>query len=187
VDWAKRACMRPAVREGVPVEAWTTIEYNWTLEGGDSASQPPVRYFLKRDEPPTGSHIRRDHVIGGGLPFNKRYAELTAEEQDYLKSQYERMGPADEPPFPVDGLGPIYKALDIGQRKLRLGIEGPMTLFVDVNSKGRATSVSVHQSPDEELTRLAAAIVMLQAYKPALCDGAPCAMQFPLRVTFTRR
>src|SRR5712671_1019202 len=39
VEWARWACMRPAVRKGVPIEAWTTIEPNWTLREPAGAAE----------------------------------------------------------------------------------------------------------------------------------------------------
>jgi hypothetical protein len=74
----------------------------------------------------------------GAITFDKRYSELTAEQKDRLKSQYERMGPEDEPPFPINGLGPIYTAIAAAQQKLM--IEGALSVAVEVNSLGEAVS-----------------------------------------------
>jgi hypothetical protein len=72
---------------------------------------------LKQPEWSTGTNIKKE-VASGDIPFDKRYSELTPEQRDQLKSQYERMGPEDEPPFPANGLGPIYKAIAAAQQKL---------------------------------------------------------------------
>jgi hypothetical protein len=69
------------------------------------------------------------------------------------------------------------------QQKLR--VEGDLTMFVDVDSEGHAVSVSVLQSPDAQFTQAAASVLMLQEYKPAVCGGKPCRMQFPLRMKLT--
>src|SRR5882672_12925876 len=90
----------------------------------DARSQA-ARYSIRQDVPSTGSTIGREIVTGGLVPFDKRYAELTGEQQRVLKSQYERMGGADEPPFPVNGLRPIYLMLANGQQVLR--VNGPLT------------------------------------------------------------
>jgi hypothetical protein len=123
-------------------------------------------------------------VSGSVLPLNKRYGELSAEQQAYVKAQYESIGPNDEPPFPLDGLGPIYKAIADGQQ--RFLVAGSMSLAVEINGQGDATSVSVLQSPDPGLTKFVASVLMFQKYKPALCDGTPCTMQFPFRITFEK-
>ena len=150
-----------------------------------AADDARPRYSLKQDQPDIGTNIKRDIVSGSVVSLDKGYAELSPEEQAYVKSQYEQMGPHDEPPFPVNGLRPIYKMIVAGQQKLRVG--GSMTLAVDVNSQGEATSVSVLQSPDPEMVRFAASVLMLQRYKPALCNGNPCTMQFLFRITFEKR
>jgi hypothetical protein len=143
------------------------------------------RYSLKQQVPDLGTHIKREVVTGSGIPFDKRYAELSTAQRELLKRQYERMGANDEPPFPLNGLGPIYKALSDAQAKLM--VQGPMTLFVDVDSTGQATAVSVLKSPDPAMTKYAVAVLMQEQYKPAICDGAPCRMQFPFRMDFKTR
>lgn len=144
----------------------------------------PARYSIRQDEPSVGSSIKRDIVAGGLVPFDKRYSELTVEQQRILKSQYERMEDADEPPFPVNGLRPIYLMLASGQQELR--VDGTLRIFVEVDSQGRATKVSVLESPNPEMTKFAASVLLLEKYKPAVCNGSPCTMEFPFRITFER-
>ena len=153
--------------------------------GSAWAQAPAPRYSLKQQDPDTGTNIRRDAVSDSGIPVDKKYAELTAEQQGWLKSQYEDMAAEDEPPFPANGMAPIYKAVAVAQQ--RYPARGPLTLYVDVNSQGEATAVSVFESPDPQLAKAVATILMLEKYKPAVCKGAPCAMQFPFRVLFTLR
>jgi hypothetical protein len=44
---------------------------------------------------------------------------------------------------------------------------------------GRATAAFVVTSPDALVTKEVAAILLLADYTPAICAGAPCAMEFP--------
>ena len=60
-------------------------------------------------------------------------------------------------------------------------------MFVEIDSQGKPVSVSVYQSPDPKMTQVVGTILMLQSYKPALCNGEPCSMQFPFRINFTMR
>ncbi len=157
------------------------------------AGEPPSqkRYSLKQDEPSTGTHVSRERIVGS-TPLDKRYSELTREQQDAFKSQYEQMAENDEPPFPIDGLGPLYKAIaEVHKQLLRtrfgLGVNGLLALHVQVDSQGRATSVSAYRSPDPEMTKYAAAVAMLTKYKPAVCGGQPCAMVFPIRIELMSR
>jgi tetratricopeptide (TPR) repeat protein len=156
-----------------------------SIFAGEALAQQ--RYTIKQDEPTTGSHIRREQIISS-LPLDKRYSELTNEQRNAVKSQYEQMAEDDEPPFPVNGLGPVYKAISEIHKKIvlrdryGLGVSGPLAMHIQVDSQGNATSVSVYQSPDPEMTKSAATIAMLTRYKPAMCGGQPCAMVFPVRM-----
>ena len=139
-------------------------------------------YSLKQDQPDIGTNIKRSVVTGSVLPLDKRYSELTPEQQASVKSQYEQLGPNDEPPYPLNGLGPVYKVIAAGQRKLH--VTGNLTVAVEVNSEGDATSVSVLRSTNPEMVNFVASVLMLQKYKPASCNGSPCTMQFPFRIAF---
>ena len=136
------------------------------------------------DMPETGSNIRRQ-TVRGSIPFNLRYSELTPEQKESVRAQYERLGPRDEPPFPVNGLGNVYKAISTAQNLLH--VQGNLSMFVEIDAKGEPQSVKVFESPDPKMTRAVASILMLEKYKPALCDGNPCAMGFPVRLTLEMR
>src|SRR5258708_16758746 len=97
------------------------------------------------------------------------------------------MAENDEPPFPIDGLGPLYKAIaEVHKQLLRtrfgLGVNGLLALHLQVDSQGRATSVSAYRSPDPEMTKYAAAVVTLPQYKPAWSGRQPCPKEFPVPI-----
>jgi len=50
-------------------------------------------------------------VISGPLPFDSTYAALTSEQKAVLFSDYERLSPGDEPPFPLYGIHHVVKPL----------------------------------------------------------------------------
>lgn len=150
--------------------------------GARAGDDPLPRYSLKQETPHIGTNIKRDLVSGSLLPYDKRYSELSADERAILNSWYENIGPNDEPPFPALGLGPIYRAIGEAQRKLL--VNGEMVLAVTVDGEGKPTSVEALKSADAKMTKVAATVLMLTSYKPALCDGKPCVMQFPVRITF---
>lgn len=143
---------------------------------------PPPQYSIRQSVPDTGTRIPRKLVQGSAIPLNRSYSQLTEEEQQLVKSQYEAMRPLDEPPFPQGGLRPIHEAIAEIQR--RLLVQGKLSLLAEVDAQGVAVNVSVYESPDPELTRGAASVLMLTKFKPAVCRGEPCKMSFPLRVTF---
>jgi len=139
-------------------------------------------YGIREDQPRTGSHIRRQEVQGSRIPINKRYPELNQEEKDQLNRMYEHIEPGDEPPFPVGGLKPVLDSIRKVQAKLR--VNGQMTLFVNVSATGEATGVKVLSSPSDEMTKYGAMVLMLTKYKPALCGGINCQMEYPFYFNF---
>jgi hypothetical protein len=157
------------------------------IYGASQAGEPNAdgKYSLK-DEGPTSSKIRQyDIVQGSRLPFDKPYADLTEDQKSIVRSQYEPMLDGDEPPYPIRGLGPVYKAIGAAQQKLL--VEGRITLVIDVDSQGNATSVTAYGDPDPRMTKFLTRLVLLEKYKPAICQGTPCAMQFPFKINFNVR
>jgi hypothetical protein len=144
----------------------------------------PRTFSIRESEPRIGTNLQ-GRVATGELPFDKRYSELTQDQKNKFKAQYQSMADDDEPPFPIDGLASLYKPIVQAQQSLLL--DGPLEMEVEVDATGRAKSVSVRKSPSAEMTQVAAAALMFQAYKPAVCRGNPCAMVFPLRVDLIRR
>lgn len=152
------------------------------LSSMTSAQTRESEYTIKEDRPSTWSLIRRDVITGSNVPVNKRYNEFTAEEKAVMKTYYQNMGPEDEPPFPEDGLRPIYSVIKQVQAKL---LEtGDLTIFVSIDANGAPVEVEILQSPSEEMTKFVSSILMFAKYKPAICNGQRCAMQFPFRFKF---
>ena len=146
------------------------------------AAQTASPQYDARGDPPTGSAIRSTYASGGNLPINKRYDEFTVEEKETLNQFYEKMGPGDEPPFPAYGLKPIYTALARIQGELR--VRGELYLFATVDQDGKVVQVKALGNPDPEMTKLAATVLSLTRFKPALCKGVPCTMDYPFRLNF---
>lgn len=141
-------------------------------------------YKLMESAPATGTFIKKQ-LVSSYLPFNKRYSELTAEQKARLKAEYDKMPDGDEPPFPKDGLGSVYLKLTRAQERLQS--EGALLMHVKVDANGEAQSVDVIESPDRDMTQVAAGVLILEKYKPAVCAGQPCASSFPVRMEFRRR
>lgn len=139
---------------------------------------PAPQYKLKAAER-TGSHLRHDAALGS-IPFDKTYAQLTAEQKAIVRAPYESLAPDDEPPFPKHGLKRVYEA--IVQIRRRVHMEGIFDAGVMVGPDGKATEVRVYRSPDAEVTRIFANLLVLQEYKPPLCHGVPCSQEYAFEV-----
>jgi hypothetical protein len=118
----------------------------------------------------------------GALPFDKTYTELTPEQKKQVRSSYVNLGEADEPPYPADGMKALYGPITKAQA--RTLITGKFRAEVEVDREGHAVSIAVFETSSEEMTRMVAGVALLIKYKPALCRGVPCAMNFPIRVGF---
>jgi len=140
-------------------------------------------FGIREDQPTTGSMIKRYVVKGAAIPVNKRYAELTAEQKETLNGYYETIGPGDEPPFPAEGLKPIYDAVRKAQNALR--VSGDLVLIVTIGPDGEARSVRAIGSPSPEMTKFASSVLLVTRYKPALCASKPCTMDYLFSFAFT--
>lgn len=147
-----------------------------------TAQAPPPEYEIKFDRPRTGSLIRLHAVRTTGLPINLTYQQLSPEQRAAVHSWYENIAPRDEPPFPAEGTKPIHDAIRQGQAKLL--VTGELFLIATVEPTGEVSAVTAIGSPSPEMTKFAATILMLTQFKPAVCAGQPCRMDFPLRYEF---
>jgi len=142
-------------------------------------------YSVRELEPRTGSSIRRDLVFGSSIPINKKYQELSTEQKELLNQFYESMAPGDEPPFPAEGLKPIHQVLAKAQQKLL--VTGEIILIATVAADGSVSQVKAIGSPSTELTNFVSALLLLTKFKPALCRGEPCKMDYPFHFGFAIR
>lgn len=149
----------------------------WTGAAGAEESS-----YAFKDQPRTGSHIRRT-VAFAPIPFDKRYADLSEAQKSTVRAAYERMGADDEPPFPANGLNPVFRML---ARLDKLAMRpGPIKASVAVDPAGTPLSVRVLTAPNGELGDYVAKLLLEQRYKPALCGGQPCGQDFLLAATLT--
>ena len=149
--------------------------------GGEAIA--PTRNFNETTSE-TGTIIKKEVRWDSKIPLNKSYGQFTAEQKEYFHAMYESLKPGDEPPFPLDGLKPIINAINKGQSLVRA--RGELNLTVTVGPDGKATEVADYGSTrNDEILKFAASILLLTKYKPAICSGRPCTMQFPFNLKLT--
>jgi hypothetical protein len=141
-------------------------------------------YRMKEEDSRTGTLLKRDNATLS-LPPDKTYAELSDTDKARLRSQYENMGPDDEPPFPARGYRTLVRAMSAVQERLQ--VAGAVDMGVIVGADGRASEIKVYGSSDPQLTTVIANVLVLEKYKPALCRGTPCVQEFPFRMNFSLR
>jgi len=130
--------------------------------------------------PPLNSHQRGN--MRGALPYDRSYAQLSPEQKAVLRAEYDSVGPNDEPPYPKYGLSEVADA--VARMPVRAPIDGEVVLTVRVDERGDAKSVSLYKTPDDRLSNVIAATLTRIKFKPGLCEGRPCAMDYVFRFHF---
>ncbi len=153
----------------------------FTLAVGVQA-QPRPEYVIKEDLPRLGSLLRREMVGPTQVPVNLPYGQLSPKDKATFHANYERIADGDEPPFPRDGLRAVLNP--IIQAQAELLVEGDLSLIATIGPDGKVIAVKAIGSPSPEMTRIAAQVLAFTPYKPAVCAGEPCTMDFPLRLKF---
>lgn len=148
-----------------------------------SAQKQPT-YRLKSDWR-LGSTRIMDSGARSPIPFDKPYAELSAEHQAMLKAPYEAMGEGDEPPYPLHGTKGLWTQLMQAGDYLRE--YGELRIVVDVDQAGTATAAHVYSTPGKNTSDFMSAVLLKERYKPALCAGTPCAQQFLFAVQWSKK
>ena len=148
----------------------------------DAQTLPLKQFELRVEE--VGSHISGTSGRSDGLPLNRRYAELDASEKARVQAHYEGMPAGDEPPFPADGLLPVFMAIQTGAGKLPP--LGSMTLVADVDSTGQVRHVDSFGKVDTEFARFASRVLVATRFKPGVCGGKRCNMQYVLKMQIAK-
>ena len=125
----------------------------------------------------TGTILKQDIRWNSKIPLNKTYGEFTPGEKAELHKMYESLAPGDEPPFPAEGIKPIFTAIKNAQRVLQA--RGQIDMKVTVGPDGKAIKVEdVGSVAAGKMTELAQQVLLQTTYKPAVCNGQPCTMQY---------
>lgn len=160
------------------VLAFSTIAFSNAHAQSQSA---PTRYSNHATSS-TGTILHKGPKIpdikwNSDIPLNRTYGKLTPGQRAQLHAMYESLAPGDEPPFPEKGLKSIFTAVKLAQRKQQA--TGELNMAVTVGPDGVPTKAEnlAHVSK-ATMTEVAAQALMSTKYKPALCQGTPCTMQF---------
>jgi hypothetical protein len=147
---------------------------------GPMPSQGSVR-LMGEASSKTGTIIHRDLEWNSSIPLNKTYAQFAPEEKAAFHALYVAMPEGDEPPFPADGMKPVFNAIRKGQEIVRA--RGKLNLVVTVGPDGKPLQIEdmggVRGVNAMEMTSFAGSVLLMTKFKPAVCGGKPCTSQFP--------
>jgi hypothetical protein len=157
-------------------QAVVTQEFNFTFH------DLPPKYSIRQVGPKIESSVNSSSQQ---LPLNKSYQNLSFNEKTIFRASYKDLPAADEPPFPLAGLGEFQNYVLKGAEKM--GVHGDLSLTLKVDSSGTPISAQVFKTPNLEFGRFAASVAMLTHFKPGLCGGQPCEMDFPINLEVIRK
>jgi hypothetical protein len=173
------ACLLIAISPG----ALTTAQAQFQPAPRGSTVSP--QRLMNEASSQTGTLIKKEMVWSSKIPLNRTYGELTPEQKAEFHAMYESLPTGDEPPFPLEGLKPIFSAIKKAQASVLA--RGELNLIVTVGPDGKARQVEDYGSVDNpEMTKFAASVLLMTKFKPAVCDGTPCTMQFPFNLKLKR-
>lgn len=162
------------------------------LIGADSAPPPgglPTEAAMRtmnEASSSTGTIIKKELRWSSRIPLNRTYDQLTPEEKAEFHAMYASLAPGDEPPFPLEGMKPVFSAIRKAQDMLEA--RGELNLAVTVGPDGTATKVEEYGRVNKrEMTEFASTVLLMTKFKPAVCNGSPCASQFPFTLKLNGR
>jgi hypothetical protein len=168
-----KACLFAAVSAG----SFTIAQAQ--MAGGATGQLLPndVPTTSATDSSETGTILNKSIKWQSKIPLNKTYAELTPEQKEALHAMYQSLPPGDEPPFPEKGIKPIFNAVRNAQTILHA--RGELNMVVTVGPDGKAIKVeNFSNTRNPRITEATQQVLLLQKYKPGICGGTPCTMQF---------
>lgn len=165
--------------------ALLTVAASASAQDASAPATAKKQYVYKHEDLRTGSHIPTNMTVTEH-PLHIAYADLSPEQKASWKSQYRAMPTDDEPPYPKAGIHGTMKA--VLKAAQYTDTDGEISAVVVVRDNGAPDSVRVLKAPSTKLGSFVAQALMLEKFKPAVCAGKPCAMEFPfnMRITLTR-
>lgn len=148
------------------------------------AAEPPAAtrpvFSATESAPETGTRLRKDVGRTSLYPLDKPWQRFSEEEKARVRELYEDMQPGDEPPFPARGMQPVLEMLS--RVMGAAGKRGLVHLEMTVDAEGKTTTFKIYEMPDLDTAKYVAAVFNATKFKPAVCAGKPCRMDFPFKV-----
>lgn len=138
-----------------------------------------LRYTNASNEPVKGRWVW-ENAWSQGVPHNLGYHELTPGQRQLVRNAYPMLDDTDEPPYPANGITNIMHKLG----NLGVPVEGTLRLDIRIDKNGTPASVKLYPFASAAVARAAAYILMSEKYKPALCHGQPCEMDYTFSITY---
>lgn len=148
----------------------------------DQAPAAPTSDKEYRINPANSYYLLTPMASSNGIPFSRSYDAMSAAEKQGVRDIY-ILDDDDEPPYPANGTQRLYERIVAAQQERQA--QGSLYMHVHIDSSGSPTSVTTYASPDTTMTKWVSSLLVKEKYKPGVCQGKPCAMRFPISVSFT--
>jgi hypothetical protein len=126
----------------------------------------------------TGTILKKSLKWSSKIPVDKTYGQMSPEQRAGFHALYAKLAPGDEPPFPAEGMKSMFYKIRRAQH-LRQA-RGELKMSVTVGPDGKATKVEDFGGVNDiEMSQFVQSLLLMTTYKPAMCSGQPCSMQFP--------
>ena len=142
---------------------------------GNAANDEQLYYIY--GDAPTGTRIE-PRILTSKTPLEATYEQLSEADKVRIKADYANMPADDEPPFPQAGLMPIWEAI-VTTRHPSDQV-GDVVAIASVNPKGKVEKVAMYNTTSNHMSRLVSTALLASQFKPAICAGNPCAMDYIL-------
>jgi hypothetical protein len=143
----------------------------------------PEKFYLKDDETHTGSNIK-EVLTTTSFPPDVGWKNMSPQMREQVKAWFPTLEEGDEPPYPEQGIKPVFKLLREAARAYDL-YKGKIIILTTVEADGKASSASCIGDVDDKVRYFTSVAAMSQSYKPARCRGQPCKMVFPYNFRFS--
>ncbi len=134
-------------------------------------------YFYDRENASTGSSFGTKTDVSSRVPFDRAWAELSAEQRELVKSDYDGLALADEPPFPQSGLAPIFRLLVRGTLTKKVE-EGTVQVVATVDREGVVQDLRFYKTPGKVTTSIVADALLKTHFKPGIKNGSAIATEY---------
>lgn len=158
---------------------------NDLIVGAEAQEFDMLRHaFLREDRAILRERDNRTTKVS--IPLDQPWEALTQDQKNIVRSRYPALARGDDPPYPSKGPLEILKAISAFNRDAGAA-EGTLRMVVLVGADGKAKRAEVFEKPtvydleeDQRLLKRIARVLMLTPYKPAMCQGEPCEMVYPV-------
>jgi len=151
---------------------------NDLIVGAEAQEFDTLRHAFLRED--------RDYSAPNRIPLDQPWEALTQDQKNIVRSRYPALARGDDPPYPSKGPLEFLKAISTLNREAGAA-EGTLRMAVLVGADGKAKRADVFEKPslgdpkdDQKLVKRIASLLMLTPYKPAMCQGEPCEMVYPV-------